>query len=81
MEKEIIISASHTQPHFKEDNSNVYYYTEEAASTMIYATSINPYHNNNNVRDTFLSLIAQYAGEDKWQKHLKDSAKILQNQR
>ena len=74
VDKELIMITYHTHPHLKKDNAMVYYYTEKATRTTSYAASINPYHNNNNGRNTFIKLVSQYAGEDKWQKLLKDSA-------
>ena len=57
--------ASHTHPHFKEDNSKVYYYIHEATRTTSYDASIKPYHKYNNVLDTFLTLVSKYVGGDK----------------
>ena len=46
---------------------------------MIYSKKIKPYHKKNNEKDLFHTLFSQYAGEDKWQKLLKDSSEILHN--
>ena len=37
------------------------------------------FQKTNNIKDTVLAIIAQYAGEDKWENVLKYSAEILQN--
>ena len=65
VEKELIKISSNTHPYFKEDNSKVYFYIEEAKSTTCYAASINPLQNNNNGRDIFLAFFAQYPGDNK----------------
>ena len=65
MKKEIIMRASHTHPHFKEDNSKVYYYIEETTRTTSYAASVKPYQKKNNGREKFLALFPQYERDDK----------------
>ena len=46
--KEIKMIASHNNPNYKEDNSKLYYYIEEATRTTSYTASINPYQKNIN---------------------------------
>ena len=81
MDKDIRIRASHTCPHFKEENVNLYYYIEGEIKTTSYYALINPCQKNNNGRDSFIALVAQYAGEYKWQIILKYRSEILHNQR
>ena len=55
------------------------------ATKKSYYALINPYmkkkkKKKKNGRDTFITLVAKYAGENKLQKLLEDSAEILQNQ-
>ena len=47
---------------------------------MICAAFIKTYHKNINGIDVFIELVAQYAGDDMWQKLLKGGANILHNQ-
>ena len=69
--------AYHTNLNFKEDKSNVHYYIEETKSITSYVASIKPHRKKKNGRDSFVTLVAQYTGEDKWQKLLKYSSDIL----
>jgi hypothetical protein len=71
VEGELIARASHDHPLFRDDNSQVYYYLEEATRTTSYAASIKPYQRAKNGRGAWLALKAQYAGNDKWQAEIK----------
>ena len=43
VEDELVARASHDHSLFRDDNSQVYYYLEEATRTTSYAASIKPY--------------------------------------
>ena len=65
IEAEMVARVSHADPLYRDDNAKVYYYLEEATSGTLYAESIKPYHRGKNGRDSWLSLVRQYAGKDK----------------
>jgi hypothetical protein len=71
VDAELVARASHDHPLFRDDNSQVYYYLEEATRTTSYAASIKPYQRAKNGRGAWLALKAQYAGNDKWQAEIK----------
>ena len=48
---------------------------------MSYVLLIKAYQKIKNIRDAFPAFIAQYSGDNKWQKLFKDSAEILHNSR
>jgi len=77
VEDELIARAQHTHALFREDNSQVYYFLEEATRTTSYAASIKPFQRRKNGRGAWLALIQQYAGEDKWRAELKHQDDLL----
>jgi hypothetical protein len=74
---ELVARASHDHPLYRDDNSQVYYYLEEATRTTSYAASIKPYQRAKNGRGAWLALKAQYAGNDKWQAEIKVKDDLL----
>ena len=57
VEEELIARAQHTHALFREDNSQVYYFLEEATRTTSYAASIKPFQRKKNGRGAWLALI------------------------
>ena len=77
VEEDMIARASHNAGLFSNDNASVYYKLEEATRSTTYAASIAPFQKKKNGRDAFLALVAQYAGNDKWDSELKKQDNIL----
>lgn len=77
VEDKLIARASHNHPLYCDDNSQVYYYLEEATRTTSYAASIKPYQRAKNGRGAWLALKSQYAGNDKWQAEIKSKDDLL----
>lgn len=81
VEVELINRAKHNHALFRDDNSKVYYYLEEATRTTSFAASIKPFQRSKNGRGAFLALVSQYAGEDKWRAELKKQDDLLHNRK
>ena len=77
VEADMVARASHNHPLFRDDNAEVYYDLEEATQGTSYAASIKPYQRRKDGRGAFLSLIGQYAGEDKWEAEFKKQDELL----
>jgi hypothetical protein len=56
---ELVARALHNHPLYHDNNSQVYYYLEEATRTTRYAASIKPYQQAKNGRGAWLALKAQ----------------------
>ena len=70
VEGEMIARASHDHPLYRDDNSKVYFYLEEATRTLSYAASIKPFQRANDGRGAWVALRSQYAGDDKWESEI-----------
>ena len=77
VEEELIARADHTHALFRDDNASVYYNLEEATRTTSYAASIKPFQRAKDGRGAWLAIIAQYAGNDKWDAELKNQVQLL----
>lgn len=79
VEGDLVARASHGHALFREDNSQVYYYLEEATRGTAYAASMKPYQRNKNGREAYMSIRNQYAGKDKWEAEIKRQDDLLHN--
>ena len=79
VEEELIARANHTHALYREDNQSVYYYLEEATRGTSYVASIKPFQRAKDGRGAWLAIIAQYAGQDKWEAVLKKQDDLLHN--
>lgn len=77
VEGELIARLSHNSPIYRDDNKQVYLYLEEATRGTIYGASIKPFTRTKDGRGSYLALISQHAGVDKWEKELQDQEKFL----
>lgn len=80
VEGELIARLSHTHPIFCDDNKMVYDYLGVATRSTIYAASIKPFQRTKNGRAAYQVLISQHAGEDKWEKELKQQETFMKTQ-
>ena len=71
VEGELVAQASHSHALFRNDYVQVYNYLEEATRSTANAPSTNPFQRRKYGRGAWNSMIAQYAGEDKWGAELK----------
>jgi hypothetical protein len=71
--------ASHNHPLYGEDNSQIFFYLEEATRSSQYASSLKLYQKTQDGRSALISLRNQYAGKDKWELELKKQDDILHN--
>ena len=79
VEGELIARLSHTHPIFRDDNKMVYDHLEVATCSTIYAASIKPFQRTKNGRSAYQALISQHAGEDKWEKELKQQESFMKS--
>lgn len=79
VEGDLVARASHAHPLYRDDNSQVYYDLEEATRGMSYAASIKPFQRAKDGRGAWLSLVQQYAGQDKWLAEIKRMDELLHN--
>ena len=77
VEAELIARASHTHPLYRDDNSQVYYYIEEATRSTSYAASIKPFQRGKDGRSAWTAIMNQYAGNDKWEAEIKKQEQLL----
>lgn len=77
IEGELVARASHTHPLFREDNSKVYYFIEEATRSTQYAASIKPYQRTKDGRGAYLAILGQFAGTDKWEAEIKRQEQLI----
>lgn len=71
VEGELIARLSHASPIFRDDNSKVYSFLEEATRGTSYSSSLKPYQRTKNGRAAFQAILNQHAGIDKWERELK----------
>ena len=67
VEEDMIARASHSDGLYDDDNASVFNKLEEATRSTTYASSITPFKKKLDGRAAFLALVAQYAGNDKWE--------------
>jgi hypothetical protein len=79
VEGDLVARASHGHALFREDNSSVYYFLEEATRGTAYAASMKPFQRAKNGREAYLSIRNQYAGKDKWEAEIKKQDDLLHN--
>lgn len=79
VEMDLVARSSHNHPMYRDDNLSVYYDLEEATRGTSYAASIKPYQRAKDGRGAWLSIIAQYAGQDKWLAEIKKMDELLHN--
>jgi hypothetical protein len=77
VEQELIALAKHTHPLYRDDNSQVYFYLEEATRSTVYSASIKPFQRSRDGRGAWLALIGQYAGVDKWEAEIKKQEQLI----
>ena len=77
VEGDLVARASHVHPLYRDDNSAVYYFLEEATRGTSYAASLKPYQRAKDGRGAYFSLQNQYAGRDKWETELKRQDQLL----
>jgi len=68
---------SHTHALFRDDNAKVYHYLEEATRTTIYSATLTPFKRRKDGRGAYLALLSQHAGDDKWEKELRNQENFL----
>ena len=56
VEGDLVARASHTHPLFRDDNSAVYYFLEEATRGTSYAASLKPYQRVKDGRAAYFSI-------------------------
>lgn len=74
---DLVNRASHANGLFPADSAEVYYKLEEATRGTPYADSIKPFQHRKQGREAFLALIAQYAGNDKWEAEIRKATTLL----
>ncbi len=79
IEGELIFRLSHTSPTFRDDNSTVYHYLEEATRGTVYSTTLKPFSRKKDGRGAWVALVSQHAGNDKWEKELKMQESLLKS--
>jgi len=77
VEGELIARASHNHPIFRDDNTKVYYFIEEATPSTSYSSSIKPFSRKKDGRGAFLAIKNQFAGKDKWLSELKKQEDMM----
>ena len=77
VEAELIARASHTHALYRDDNSSVYHFLEEATRATPYAASIKPFQRGKDGRGAWMALTSQYAGNDKWEAEIKKQEQLL----
>lgn len=77
VEGELIARLDHTSPLYRDDNQQVYHYLEEATRSTIYSATLKPFQRRKDGRAAYLALISQHAGDDKWEKELKEQETLM----
>ena len=76
--KEYLIScATHTHSLYRDYNTSLYFYLEEATCSTIYTSSIQPYSWRKDGCGAWFSIKNQYAGKGKWGAKLKKQDNLL----
>ena len=78
---DLIHRAGHDHGLFEQDNAEVYFKLEEATRGTQYADSIKPFQRLKNGRAAFRAMVAQYAGNDKWEATIKAATTLLLTRR
>jgi len=71
IELELVAFVSHTHALFRDDSATIYYKLEEATRSTQYAASIKPFQQNKDGRGTWIAIISQFTGNDKWEAEIK----------
>ena len=77
VEAELIARASHNHALFRDDNAKLYHHIEEATRGTVYAASIQPFQKTKAGKEAWEAITSQFAGDDKWDKLLKDQEEII----
>ena len=77
VEDDLVARVLCDQSLFKDNNSKVHYYLEEASLSTQHAASIKPYQKKTNGRDALLSLVQQHARNGKWKKEVKKADDVI----
>ena len=77
VEGDLIIQSSHVHGLVRDNNAGAYYKLEEATYVTSYADSIKPFQRRKDGCSSFLALIAQYTGVDKWETEIKKQYHLL----
>jgi hypothetical protein len=77
VEGELVGRASHEHALFRDDNTSVYHYLEEATRSRVHAASIKPFQRRKDGRGAWLALLGQYAGNVKWEAQIKIQESVL----
>ena len=77
VEGELVARLDHTSPLYRDDNQQVYHHLEEATRSTIYSATLKPYQRRKDGRAAYLALISQHAGDDKWEKELKEQENLM----
>ena len=72
---------SHNNPLFKDDNEQFYGILEEAVRGMVYEATIKPFQRRADGRGSYLALIAQHKGQDKWIAIMRTSKEHVNNRK
>ena len=70
IERDLISFAGHAHPLFKDNSTMVYFKLEEAMRGTQFAASLKPYQLKKDGCGTYLAILGQYTGKDKWEKEL-----------
>ena len=72
---------SHNHPLFRDDNEQFYGILEEAVRGKLYEATINTFQRLADVRGSYLALIAQHAGRDKWISMMRTAKEYVNNRK
>ena len=72
---------SHTHPLFRDDNTQFYGILEEAVRGTVYKVTIKPFQKLVDGRGSYLALIVQHAGRDKWIAILRTAKEYVNNRK
>jgi hypothetical protein len=78
---DMIHRAAHNHGLYEQDNAEVYFKLEEATRGTQYTDSIKPYQRRKDGRGAFRTLVAQFAGNDKWEATIKSATALLHTRR
>ena len=81
VEGEMIARLSHDNPLYRDDNQKVYDYLEEATRNTTFSATIKPFEAARNGRSAHSAILSQHAGEDKWQKELKEQETMIKTRK
>ena len=75
------LQLSHTHPLFRDDNQQFYGILEKAVRGTVCETTIKPFQRLADGRCSYLALIAQHAGQDKWIVILRTAKEYMNNRK